>query len=297
VKDLKRRAVSVLLSVIAIGVVFAAAQVSSGGIGTWIPGVASWSDHVHGWRWVVHTVGGRDYPTIESSDDGGRSWHAIYRSIKPGTVRAVQPTSPSAGLAALSTIVGSRTSNRMIVTFTDGKAWHQLPAGEFWPYLSGSGSALFVLDNPNRSTSIPTTLYRVLPWPSLTPRVRPEATVTPGFYSFDTNSLTLIPGGVAALEIAGDSNVPFGLLVDRNGAKRFSYPPPVSNTGSVWCGVRSFSVDWPQVTVVTVWAARTGVDSCAGSTQPVVYQSLDYGMTWHTSGSPPTVTPPTTTSP
>lgn len=294
---MKRIATSASLATIALALFLAPMQFASGGTGTWLPGVAAWSDQMHGWRWVAHYgAGGRDYPVIQSSENGGRSWRAIYRSTTPGTVRALLPTSSKVGLAALSSIVGSRTVNRMIVTFDNGKSWHRLPPGQFWEYLNGSGSDLFVLDNPNRSSTNPTTLYRVLPWPSLTPRLRAEATVTHGFYTFATNSLTLVPGGVAALEIAGDSSVPFGLLVDRNGAKRFSYPPPISNTGSIWCGVRSFSVDWPAVTVVTVWAAQQPHDSCAAPTQPVVYQSLNYGRTWRISGSPPTTTPPTTTS-
>jgi hypothetical protein len=295
---MKRTVTSLSLAMIALALFLAPVQFASGGTGTWLPGVAAWSDHLHGWRWVAHYgTGGRDYPIIESSENGGRSWHAIYRSTRPGTIRAVLPTSESVGLAALSSIVGSRIVNRMIVTFDNGKSWRQLPAGDFWVYLNGSGSDLFVLDNPNRSSTSPTTLYRVVPWPSLTPRLRPEAVVTRGFYAFDTNSLKLVPGGVAALEIAGDSSVPFGLLVDRNGAKRFRYPPPISNTGSVWCGVWSFSVDWPTVTAATVWAVQQPHDSCDGRLQPVVYQSLNYGKTWRIRGSPPTTTPSTTTTP
>jgi hypothetical protein len=140
---MKRTAASVSLATIALALFLAPAQFASGATGTWLPGVPAWSDHLHGWHWVAHYgTGGRDYPVIESSENGGRSWHAIYRSTRPGTIGAVLPTSESVGLAALSSIVGSHTVNRMVVTFNNGKSWHRLPAGDFWDYLIGSGPDL-----------------------------------------------------------------------------------------------------------------------------------------------------------
>ena len=265
------------------------------------PGVASWSDHLHGW--IVTTTtnrAGLEYPRIASTDNGGKSWATIYRSPFPGTLRAILRTSPSVGLAALSVLVNHRevTSNRMIATFNNGKSWQRLPGRDYWEYMNGSGHDLFVAGNPDRSSTNPTTLYRVTNWPSLNPQLYAQATVAADFYAFDGPDLRLVPGGVAALELADNSALPFALLVDHNGATRLSRPPSVDDTSATLCGIPSFAIDWPSVTIVTDWALLRpqGQASCVAPLKPVVYLSGDAGRTWRVIGAPPSTSPTATTT-
>jgi hypothetical protein len=242
------------------------------------PGAQSWADHVHGWRVGGKADGAGFFPELQASDNGGRSWRTIYRS-STARVGIILRTSATAGIVTV-----EHTGGRMLVTLDGGKRWHPLAKGLFWPYLDGAGRDLFVLGGPRGALRA---LYRVTNWPSVAPRKRLEAVVAAPFSEFWGGPLHMIPGGVAAVEL-GSGSTPFGLLVDRNGKPRLFRPQPVDDTGSVSCGVSSFSVNWPAVTVVTEWAAPREHDSCGAIVQPIVYSSSNGGRTWSVTGSPPT---------
>jgi BNR/Asp-box repeat len=237
----------------------------------------SWVDGVHGWRFAGVRDGAGFFPSIQSSDDGGRSWRTVYRSSLYGRVGTILRTSSTAGLATVSTSAGART----IVTLDGGKHWQRLARRFFWPspYVDGAGGDLFVLGNP-AGGSTKTTLYRVTNWPTVHPRLHVEVSAAGGF-----SLLHMVPGGVVALEGGGTSGAIFRLLIDRNGSVRVATPPSITTQGAVDCGVRSFSVSWPTLVVVTGWAPA-GANACDDKQTAVVYMSDDGGRSWSLIGTP-----------
>jgi len=238
--------------------------------------------HVHGWRFAGAGDAAGFFPSIQSSDDGGRSWHGVYRSSLYGRVATILRTSPTAGLATVSTSAGART----IVTLDGGKHWQRLARRFFWPSpcVDGAGRDLFVLGNPTGG-STKTTLYRVTNWPTVQPRLHAEASASGGF-----SLLRMVPAGVVALEGAGGSSrAIFRLLIDRNGSVRVATPPSITTQGAVDCGVRSVSVSWPTLVVVTGWAPASA-NACDNKQTAVIYTSDDSGRSWSLIGTPQAAT-------
>lgn len=242
----------------------------------------SWADHVHGWRLFGAPDAAGFFSSIQSSNDGGRGWHTVYRSSAFGRVGTILRTSTTAGLATVSSRAGGRT----IVTLDDGKHWQQLAHRFFWPtpYIDGTGSDLFVLGNSSGG-STKTTLYRVTNWPTVHPRLHADASSAGGF-----TLLRMVPGGVAVLEAGGGGpGISFRLLTDRNGVIRVTSPPPIIAQSAVDCGVRSFSATWPTLVVITGWAIA-GTNACDNKQSAIVYTSDNGGRSWSLIGTAPAAT-------
>jgi hypothetical protein len=217
----------------------------------------SWFDAQHGWRVNVGTV--------ESSEDGGLTWHSILR--RRGASKAVR-TSRTTGVVAL--------ARRVLWTRDNGRHWRTLRAGTD---LQGQNHWLFYVGGRTRRS-----LFQVTPWPPQNRTRSTKVAELPQGESF--SALETIPGGIAAainLLNGKHPRVP-KVLIRRFGRNRvISVPlPPEWPNGS--CYLSGFRVKWPAITVLA--QVYEGYGSCDSSiSTAIIWFSPDGGDTW-TIGAP-----------
>jgi hypothetical protein len=205
----------------------------------------SWSDKRHGWQ-------SRE-DGVYATDDGGRTWHRIYRTYAQRVVRL----SASNGVISVGTgDVSCTCREQQLWTGDGGRSWHETRS--LGPDFAGSGSDLYVWSGDD--------LRRAL-WP-------PRRSANLAVLSETIADAAPIPGGVAALLTESghswDNNLRIALL---RGDTDSTLDLP-DEPGRVLA--RALTVDWPTLVV------RTYVFTDDGR-RTVSWRSTDGGKSWRAS--------------
>ena len=257
------------------------------------PYITSWADGRHAWQIRLDARGGCT-DRLWSTENGGRTWHLVYRGRFGPLGTVVERTSARAGVIFPARL--ERTRARALWTNDNGRHWHR--TGE----IGQRSNPVFAVHGRGRLLFWVTTraLYRVDRWPSRRQRARRVFAPRGSARLFAMSgvpwfTLAGVPGGVATVVGTGAPPTPYetgddprlALLVHRNGRNRVTRLPGVraalESIGADGIdpleGVR-VSASWPRVAVGTV-AVHTGRGRYKQiAIGCVVWRSNDGGATW-----------------
>jgi hypothetical protein len=197
----------------------------------------SWADARHGWRMPGGGL------RVESTENGGRSWHTIYRFRRHDPTRrqlvGVTPLRTSA-TAGIITVLAYH--NRQLWTADNGRHWHEAWAIG-WDRYQGRGHLLFW-----EGGRIPSKLYRVTPWPPRHGRMSSELIIAlPSGEKFGDVMQNIPQGVIDSIENASTLR----LAVYRRGVLRQIDVAPATCGVGVARIARIVVAGWPRIVLKT----------------------------------------------
>jgi hypothetical protein len=167
------------------------------------PGHSSWLDKRHGW--VGRETG------VWSTDDGGRHWERIFARPAAEVVR----TSTRAGVIRVATVAAGCACAYDLWTSDGGRQWTATRA--IAGGLTGRGTSLYWVAAGG------TSIQQVSPWPPSAAGLRSRTIDT---VDGTVVSLTLVPGGVAALVRNSSTGAVSVVVVHGDDKQALSLPTP-----------------------------------------------------------------------
>ena len=255
------------------------------------PYVSSW---VGRYAWQVRVdERGECTQFLWASENGGRTWHTIYRGAYGALGLVVVRTSRSAGVVFPRRL--ARTRRPALWTHDNGRHWHRSGA------IGSRASELFAVNGRGEHLYWATAraLHRVRGWPSHRLRTQAVWRATAQHRILQLNTvpwivLARVPGGIATIVDSGPTRDPhfeLSLLLHRNGAtRRLALPDARAALASIGADALSSDngasviVRWPEVTVTSSavrWGRGGGKAIEIGR---VVWESPDAGRTWTVHG-------------